>query len=45
MTPSEQYMFISASIVREISLLGGSVEKFVSPLVAERLRTRSKDNA
>jgi pantetheine-phosphate adenylyltransferase len=45
MTPSEQYMFISASIVREISLLGGSVEKFVSPLVAERLRARSKDNA
>jgi pantetheine-phosphate adenylyltransferase len=44
MTPSEQYMFISASIVREISVLGGSVEKFVSPLVAERLRTRSPDN-
>jgi pantetheine-phosphate adenylyltransferase len=39
MTPSEQYMFISASIVREISRLGGNVEKFVSPLVAERLRT------
>lgn len=45
MTPSEQYMFISASIVREISLLGGSVEKFVSPLVADRLRTRSQNNA
>jgi pantetheine-phosphate adenylyltransferase len=45
MTPSEQYMFISASIVREISRLGGNVEKFVSPLVAERLRTRSQNNS
>ena len=41
MTPSEQYMFISASIVREISLLGGNVEKFVHPLVAAQLRTKS----
>lgn len=42
MTPSEQYMFISASIVREIALLGGNVEKFVHPLVAARLRTKSQ---
>lgn len=41
MTPSEQYMFISATIVREIALLGGDASKFVHPLVAERLRTRS----
>ncbi|HEX8873301.1 MAG TPA: pantetheine-phosphate adenylyltransferase [Nitrosospira sp.] len=41
MTPSEQYMFISASIVREIALLGGNVEKFVHPLVAARLRAKS----
>ncbi|SEK98972.1 pantetheine-phosphate adenylyltransferase [Nitrosovibrio tenuis] len=40
MTPSEQYMFISASIVREIALLGGSVDKFVHPLVAAQLRTK-----
>ena len=37
LTPSEQYTFISASMVREISRLGGDVAKFVSPLVAERL--------
>lgn len=37
LTPSEQYMFISATIVREISRLGGDVRKFVQPLVAERL--------
>jgi pantetheine-phosphate adenylyltransferase len=37
LTPSEQYMFISATMVREIALLGGSVGKFVQPLVEERL--------
>jgi len=38
MTPSEEYMFISATIVREIASLGGNVETFVHPLVAERLQ-------
>ncbi len=37
LTPSEQYMFISATMVREIAILGGKVEKFVQPLVARRL--------
>lgn len=37
LTPSEQYMFISATIVREIARLGGDVSKFVHPLVIERL--------
>jgi pantetheine-phosphate adenylyltransferase len=40
LTPSEQYMFVSATIVREIALLGGSVEKFVHPVIAEQLRVR-----
>jgi pantetheine-phosphate adenylyltransferase len=40
LTPSEQYMFVSATIVREIALLGGSVEKFVHPFIAEQLRMR-----
>ncbi|WP_292975705.1 pantetheine-phosphate adenylyltransferase [Nitrosomonas sp.] len=39
-TPSEQYMFISATIVREIARLGGDVSKFVHPLVIERLRQK-----
>lgn len=43
MTPSEQYMFISATIVREIALLGGDAGKFVHPLVAERLRVRNDE--
>ena len=42
LTPSEQYMFISATIVREIAQLGGSVDKFVHPLIAEQLRIRIK---
>lgn len=40
MTPSEKYMFISATIVREISILGGNVDKFVHPLVATKLRAK-----
>ncbi|MBA4143657.1 MAG: pantetheine-phosphate adenylyltransferase [Nitrosospira sp.] len=40
LTPSEQYMFVSASIVREIALLGGNVDKFVHPVIAEQLRIR-----
>ena len=41
MTPSEQYMFISATIVREIALLGGNADKFVHPLVAAQLRIKA----
>ena len=37
LTPSEQYMFISATIVREIAMLGGDVSPFVHPLIASRL--------
>ena len=37
MTPAEQYMFISATMVREIALLGGNADTFVHPLVAQRL--------
>jgi pantetheine-phosphate adenylyltransferase len=40
LTPAEQYMFISATMVREIALLGGDVSKFVQPLVNERLVER-----
>ena len=37
LTPSDQYQFISGSIVREIAQLGGEVDKFVSPAVNARL--------
>jgi pantetheine-phosphate adenylyltransferase len=42
LTPGEQYMFISATIVREISVLGGDTSKFVPPHVAERLKVKIK---
>jgi pantetheine-phosphate adenylyltransferase len=44
LTPSEQYMFISATIVREIALLGGKVDKFVHPFISEQLRLKMGSN-
>ena len=41
LTPDEKYMFISATIVREIARFGGDVSKFVHPHVAEQLRQKS----
>ncbi len=40
MTPSDQYMFISSSMVREIASLGGDVSAFVHPLVMQRLNEK-----
>ena len=40
LTPSEQYMFISATIVREIARFGGDVAEFVPPSVMKRLRAK-----
>ena len=37
LTPSDKYQFISSTFVREIAMLGGEVDKFVSPGVGERL--------
>ena len=42
LTPSAQHMFISATLVREIALLGGDVAKFVHPLVGKRLAAKVK---
>jgi len=44
LTPGEQYMFISATMVREIARLGGDVSKFVQPCVNERLRAKTSVN-
>jgi pantetheine-phosphate adenylyltransferase len=40
LTPAEQYMFVSASMVREIARLHGDVSPFVHPLVAGKLADR-----
>jgi pantetheine-phosphate adenylyltransferase len=45
LTPSEQYMFISASMVREIATLGGEVATFVHPHVAQALAQKVKERA
>jgi pantetheine-phosphate adenylyltransferase len=42
LTPEEKYQFISATIVREIAVLGGDVGKFVHPIVNERLKDKVK---
>jgi pantetheine-phosphate adenylyltransferase len=42
LTPGEQYMFISATMVREIALLGGDISKFVRPLVVTRLAEKAQ---
>ena len=38
MTPTDQYQFISGTLVREIALMGGDVSKFVAPSVQNWLR-------
>jgi pantetheine-phosphate adenylyltransferase len=40
LTPAEQYMFISATMVREIASLGGDVSPFVNPLVIPHMQAR-----
>ena len=40
MTPSDQYQFISGTIVREIAFLGGDVSKFVFPSVEKWLKKK-----
>jgi pantetheine-phosphate adenylyltransferase len=42
LTPSEQHMFISATLVREIAALGGDVSKFVDPRIEARLKQKAK---
>jgi pantetheine-phosphate adenylyltransferase len=42
LTPSDKYQFVSSTFVREIALLGGEVEKFVSPSVHLRLMAKVK---
>ena len=42
LTPAEEFLFISATLVREISVLGGDVSRFVSPYVEKCLREKIK---
>ncbi len=40
LTPGEQYMFVSSSLVREIAGMGGDIAGFVHPVVLDALRHR-----
>ena len=40
LTPSENYTFVSASLVKEIALLGGDVSKFLHPAVLKTLQQK-----
>jgi pantetheine-phosphate adenylyltransferase len=40
LTPENQYMFISATIVREIAMLGGDVSLFVQPVVQKKMAAK-----
>ena len=42
LTPAEQYLFISSTMIREIAGLGGEVSEFVNPLVHQRLLDKLK---
>lgn len=42
LTPGEQYMFVSATMVREIAAFGGDVGHFVNPVILPRLRRMQK---
>ncbi|TDR31254.1 pantetheine-phosphate adenylyltransferase [Hydromonas duriensis] len=40
MTPSDQYQFISGTMVREIAALGGEISKFVFPSVEAAVKAK-----
>jgi pantetheine-phosphate adenylyltransferase len=40
LTPSDKYLFLSATIVREIAVLGGDISAFVHTVTAERMRAK-----
>ena len=43
LTPSEQFMFISSSLVREVATLGGDVHAFVSSTVEYAIKQKLGD--
>jgi pantetheine-phosphate adenylyltransferase len=38
LTPSEQHMFISSTLIREIASMNGDVQQFVHPVVLDALK-------
>ena len=42
LTPTEEYMFLSSSIVREVAIHGGEISEFVPPAVAKAIAQKVK---
>ena len=42
LTPADHLSYISSSLVKEISMLGGDVSKFVHPIVEDALKAKFK---
>jgi len=42
LTPAEQFMFVSSTLVREVAKLGGDVHQFVSPEIESAIREKLK---
>ena len=42
LTPAEQFMFVSSTLVREVAKLGGDVHQFVSPAVEQAILSKLK---
>lgn len=42
LTPAEEYLFISASMVKEVAILGGDVSRFVHPLIKNSMDAKIK---
>ena len=40
LTPAEQYMFVSSTLVREVATLNGDVHQFVSPMVDAAIKEK-----
>ena len=43
LTPDEKFMFVSATMVREIAWFGGNIDQFVHPIVAAKIRERARE--
>ena len=44
LTPSEHFMFVSSTVVRELAYFGADLSAFVQPSVAEALRVHPKES-
>jgi pantetheine-phosphate adenylyltransferase len=40
LTPAEQYLFLSSTLVREVAILDGDVSQFVSPMIEKAITSK-----